>query len=371
MKNYHTVLLALILSCLNLSGFAHTSSTSYLRLDAKGQHADVELEVALQDLEIAVGLDLNQDGKITWSELSQQETAISSYLQKNITLSQNDSPCEWQGTNLWVNNRSDGSYAHFKWRLLCPKTISTLRMHYQALFAYDPQHRSIGIINQAQGTQTYVVNRKNPIVMLQTQHLQPWQEFRQYLREGAWHIWIGYDHVVFLLSLLLPSVLRRESGHWVAVGNFKQVFWDVVKLVTAFSLAHSLTLALSGLGIVQLPVALIEATIAATIIVTALNNLVPLVKHSHRWVMVLLFGLIHGFGFANVLHELNLSANSVLWVLLSFNLGVELGQLVIVTGVLPVIYLLRQKSVYRTLIYPASCAAMMGLGFFWLVQRLA
>ena len=362
-----------LLSLLTLAppGFAHKSSDSYLSFDVKERELDATVEVALRDLEIAVGLDLNQDNQITWGEISRQAAQITAYLRQNIVLSQQDQPCQWQGDDVWISEKSDGNYAHFKWRLSCAQPIDSLQMDYRVLFAQDAHHRGIVTVNHAQGTQTYVLSQQNPRALLQTRQTQPWQEFSLYVREGIWHIWTGYDHVLFLLGILLPAVLRRERGRWIAVQQFKPILWDVAKLVTAFSLAHSVTLALSGLRLVQLPVPLVEAAIAVTVILAALNNLFPLIKHQYRWLMVLVFGLIHGLGFANVLLEMKLPTTSLLWVLLSFNVGVELGQLVIVLSFLPVIYLLRQWQLYGKLLYPAGSAAMMGVGVFWLVQRLA
>src|SRR5262249_57911702 len=120
-----------------------------------------------------------------------------------------------------------------------------------------------------------------------------------YGHEGVWHIWTGYDHLLFLLSLLLPAVFIRSAvagWRWEPANNFRAAFLDVVKVVTAFTLAHSVTLSLAALGFVSPPSRWIESAIALSVVLAALNNIWPLV-HAGRWVIALCFGLVHGFGF--------------------------------------------------------------------------
>jgi GNAT superfamily N-acetyltransferase len=128
-------------------------------------------------------------------------------------------------------------------------------------------------------------------------------QFGQYLVEGIWHIWIGFDHILFLLSLLLPAVLVHEARRWRGVGRFREALVEVLWVVTAFTLAHSITLSLAALGLIELPSRLVESAIAASVVLAAANNLKPLVEH-RRWMVAFGFGLIHGFGFASVLAEL-------------------------------------------------------------------
>ena len=143
------------------------------------------------------------------------------------------------------------------------------------------------------------------------------------------HILSGYDHVLFLLCLLLPAVMRRTPAGWQPVERLAQAVWPVVGIVTAFTVAHSITLALAALKLVSLPSAFIEPAIAVTIVLAALDNVRPMFP-VRRVVVTFFFGLIHGFGFAGVLAELDLPRADFAWALLQFNLGLEAGQLVIV-----------------------------------------
>src|SRR5260221_198986 len=135
---------------------------------------------------------------------------------------------------------------------------------------------------------------------------------------------IGLGHILFLLSLLLPAVLVLEGGRWQAVARFPPAFWEVFKIVTSFTVAHSITLSLAALGVISLPSRLVESAIATSVVLAALNNVFPLV-HGRRWMVAFAFGLIHGFGFASVLRDLSLPHGALLIALVGFNLGVEVG----------------------------------------------
>jgi hypothetical protein len=172
------------------------------------------------------------------------------------------------------------------------------------------------------------------------------RQFIDYIAHGVWHIWIGFDHLLFLLSLLLPAVLIRVDGGWTGAARFRDALWDVVKVVSAFTLAHSITLTLAALDVIQLPSRWVESAIAASVIVAALNNLVVMAGAS-RWLFAFAFGLIHGFGFASVLADLGLPQNALLLALVAFNLGVELGQLAIVALFLPLAWGVRNQWIYR------------------------
>jgi hypothetical protein len=152
------------------------------------------------------------------------------------------------------------------------------------------------------------------------------------------------------------------------VDDFRAAFWDVFRIVTSFTLAHSITLSLAALHVVSLPSRLVESAIAASVLVAALNNLRPVVQ-SRRWAVAFGFGLIHGFGFASVLAELGLPNDALLLALVGFNLGVELGQLAIVALFLPLAYSLRRGAFYRRVVMAAGSLAIAGVAAIWLLER--
>lgn len=188
-----------------------------------------------------------------------------------------------------------------------------------------------------------------------TSNPSPTVSFREFLKLGIEHILTGYDHLLFLLGLLV--VCRRWSS--------------IFTIVTCFTVAHSLTLALAALDWVSLPSRVVEPLIAASIVFVGVENLVRRGEPKHRWLLTFIFGLIHGFGFAGVLKEIGLGAggSSVAGPLLSFNLGVEVGQLAVVAVLLPVLLILRNRSWFKHRIQPLISIIVTLLGAYWLLQR--
>jgi hypothetical protein len=196
-----------------------------------------------------------------------------------------------------------------------------------------------------------------------------WSGFARFVGEGAWHVLIGYDHIAFVLLLLLPSVLRAQGGRWHGATRLAQVTRDIVTIVTAFTLAHSVTLALAVTDTVRLPSQPVEIAIAASIAIAALINLLPRLAPL-RLPVAFAFGLVHGFGFANVLAELDPGGTGLLALLAGFNVGVELAQLGIVALVLPFIYMARGTRWYAGSVMPLGSCALGAAGLVWLLQRL-
>jgi hypothetical protein len=189
-----------------------------------------------------------------------------------------------------------------------------------------------------------------------------------FIAAGAHHIFTGYDHVLFLICLLLPAVLRRTDGGWRPVERWQDGVLPVAGIVTLFTLAHSVTLGLAALRFVTLPGWFVEPAIAVTIVIAAADNLRPLFG---RWrgFVTFVFGLIHGFGFAGVLAELELPPAAFGWALFQFNLGIELGQLGIVAVVAPMLLAWRRTDGYRVWVLRSGSWLAIGVALWWLAQR--
>jgi hypothetical protein len=168
---------------------------------------------------------------------------------------------------------------------------------------------------------------------------------------------------------LLPAVVVFRQKVWQPVGRFKPAFWDVLKIVTAFTVAHSITLSLAALGVIALPTRLTESAIALSVVLAALNNIYPLFQ-GRRWMVAFGFGLIHGFGFASVLADLGLPRDALLLALVGFNLGVETGQLAIVAVFLPLAFSLRGGWFYRRVVLFGGSILITLLALVWLVERV-
>jgi hypothetical protein len=248
-------------------------------------------------------------------------------------------------------------------------TDGTLAVEYDDFFAFDPQHKVVTSLERAGTTQVGLLSYEKPRWTVEIAGRATFDQFLEFTWEGVWHIWIGIDHILFLLALLLPAVLRYENGAWRPAGNFREALINVFKVVTAFTVAHSITLSLAALEIVTLPGKFVESVIAFSVLLAAANNIWPLV-HDRAWLVAFGFGLIHGFGFANVLADLSLPAGTLAIALLSFNLGVELGQLAIVAVFFPIAFALRAHALYQPLKLRAGSAVIAVIAVGWIVQRV-
>jgi len=167
----------------------------------------------------------------------------------------------------------------------------------------------------------------------------------------------------------LAAVLKREANGWTGVERFRDAVINVMKIVTAFTIAHSITLSLSVLNIVRLPTRLVESAIAASVALAALSNFWPRLCDK-GWLVALGFGLIHGFGFANVLLDLELVGSTLALALVGFNVGVELGQLVVVLAFIPIAFQTRQSWIYKTFTLQFGSAMVAVTAMAWMIERL-
>ena len=366
MKAKHLVLLALLCAC---AAQAHKPSDSYLALRVEGMAVRGQWDIALRDLEFAIGLDANGDGAITWGELRAKRKEIEVYAFSRLKINSDGKTCAAANTEFLVDEHSDGAYAVLRFEADCgTPPPPAIELSYSLFFDLDPTHRGLLRIERGGTTQTGVLSPERPRFAFGADAASALSQFFDYLREGVWHICIGFDHILFLLSLLLPSVLILKKNEWRAAERFRDTFWDVFKVVTSFTVAHSITLSLAALSVIALPSRLVESTIALSVVLAALNNLKPMVAE-RRWAVAFAFGLIHGFGFASVLADLGLPQGTLLLALVGFNLGVEVGQLAIVGAFLPIAYLLRGSWFYRRLVFAGGSAAIAVIALVWLAER--
>jgi len=361
---------AALLALVSLGALAHKPSDSYLSLEVDGSQLRGRWDIALRDLEYAIGLDENGDGAITWGELRRRHGDVAAYALARLEVSGDGRRCALSPTSHQVDNHSDGAYAVLQFRAECGAgEIHSVGVGYRLFFDLDPTHRGLLNLSRKKSARAAVLSpehSKQEFSLAEQGWLAP---LLAYAREGVWHIWIGIDHVLFLVSLLLPAVLVFAGGSWLAAARFAPVFWDVFKVVTAFTVAHSFTLSLAALAVIELPSRLVESAIAFSVVLAALNNLWPLVRRG-RWLVAFSFGLIHGFGFASVLADLGLPRHALLPALVGFNLGVEAGQLAIVLAFLPLAYGLRRTWFYRRLVLAGGSAMIALVAALWMLERL-
>ncbi|MEQ8209189.1 MAG: HupE/UreJ family protein [Lacipirellulaceae bacterium] len=348
---------------------AHKPSDSYLRITGGGERLAVEWDIALKDLELLVGLDSNRDGKITWGELKEKRRSIADYALNRLSMKADGTDCQLKLAELLVTQHSDGAYAVLQLDAEGQGDAELIEVEYSLLFELDPTHRGLVLYENGPTASTHILSPESRTLQLNTAESSLWRTLLEYIWEGVWHIWIGTDHILFLICLLIPAVLVRRESEWQPVEAFGPACKEVLKIVTVFTVAHSITLWLSVMEYVTLPSQMVEATIAFSIIVTAANNLWPVLPLS-GWMIAFFFGLIHGFGFANVLLDLGLSSTALAVSLLGFNVGVELGQLAIVLVFLPIAYALRHTRFYEWGIMRGGSVVIAVIAALWMVERV-
>lgn len=169
-----------------------------------------------------------------------------------------------------------------------------------------------------------------------------------------WHFPKGIDHILFVIALVLSSL--------------KLI--DILKTVTGFTIGHSITLALGSLGLISIPSPIVEAAIALSIAIAATERFWP-EKYKSGWILAIIFGLIHGLGFASAIQELNLNSSNLITALLAFNVGVEIGQILIVLVSFPLLFMISKTEVGKKLALPAFCVSICGLGVYWFIERVS
>ena len=393
------LLLVLVSLAAHTTAQAHKPSDSYLTLAAstpatatKGQVINAAWDISLRDLDYVLQLDRDGNGELTWGETRQREADIIKLATGALVVSSENQTCPWSATApLSLEKHSDGTYAVLSLTAQCPTSAAgssapkNISVTYSLFFDVDPSHR--GLVQwlvptqagDAPSSQALIFSAESASQSLSLVPAGWWQTLSQYIVDGVWHIWIGYDHILFLLSLLLPAVLVRRANQsepaprglaqWDPAPTLRGSVVEVLKVVTAFTLAHSITLSLAALGVVSLPSRVVESVIAASVVLAALNNLRGTID-KRRWVMAFVFGLIHGFGFASVLADLGLPQGALVLALVGFNVGVELGQLAIVAVFLPIAFWLRATTFYRVGVLTGGSVIVALLASWWLVQRM-
>jgi hypothetical protein len=317
-----------------------------------------------------MGLDAEGVKRINGEDLRQREEALALDIGAGVEIRGDDELWNLSITDYTTLPLNGIEYARLLFEAYSKtKTPKVVEVNASSAFRIDTNmHGLLRFENNGQ-IQVVAFNQQSPVHRFELNQAGGWARWLTFVSEGAWHIWVGFDHMLFLIVLLLPAVLKREGNQWAGAGRFQEALINVVKIVTAFTIAHSITLTLSVLGIVRLPTRLVESAIAASVALAALNNLLPGYR-GRGWLIALCFGLIHGFGFANVLMGLELSGGVLGAALVGFNVGVELGQLAIVLGFLPLAFHLRQSMFYRTVTLKLGSSVLLLIATAWMFERL-
>jgi len=350
---------------------AHKPSDSYLTLTVRGPVVQGRWDLAIRDLDHVMGLDRDGSGTVTWGELRARRDEIASLALGHLTLRAEGAsavPCRATLRDLEVATHSDGAYAVLAFDTLCAAEPRVLDVDYELFFDVDPQHHGIVRVDDGAGTRTAIFTREDRRQRFEQTTLARGHQLAAATLLGIHHIFAGIDHLLFLVALLLPSVLVRAGGRWEPVPSFRPALVDVLKIVTAFTVAHSITLSLSALEVLRLPSRLVEAGIAASVVLAAINNLVRVLDED-RWTAAFALGLLHGFGFSATLMDLGLPRKNLVLTLFGFNLGVEIGQMCVLALFLPLAYMARKGAGYRRVGLVSGSVVIAAVATVWFVER--
>ena len=355
--------LCLILMFVSVSAHAHRSYESYLKLSLQ-QIPTLVWEIETNNFESLFALDDDGNEIVSWKELRNHQQTLVTYSQARISLAFDQTPFVPKVKELSIKRRDDQTYLVLS--LDVPQKFSpqNFTVHYGLFFDIDPDQRLLLNIQSDLEQSVFILSPQKRFLSVDINSNNPGFQLRHFIREGMEHLLIGYDHLAFLLML----VLAQLSGHARSCGVRNQLL-ALVKLITAFSVAHTLTLFMSATKLVSLPSAWVEVVIALTVMLAALANVSGRGKIL-RWQLAFVFGLIHGFGFANVLGEINLQQVSFMISLLGFNLGLELAQLGLVLAVFPLLLWLRRRAKWYGYLSAACCGPTFLLSLWWVFQRI-
>lgn len=358
---------------------AHPASDGYLTLDfspTTPTEIDGRWDVPLSDLDAIFAFARAEDGGILGAAVRAKQRDITARVFGHLFIHADGAPCSVSTRDLDFTDHEEGIYVLIPFTATCPDAPAVVDLDYTLFFDRPPpapQHRGLVRVRDGPDERSIIFSsgfrherftRKTPAATIQ---------LGSAIRSGILHIASGTDHLLFLLALLLPSVLRRNGAHWEPIGTFHDALIDVAKIVTAFTVAHSITLSLAALDVVRISPRIIEPAIAASVVVAAVQNLVrPSARWAGvRWQVAFALGLLHGFGFSSALADLGLTRRHLVATLFGFNLGVELGQLSFVAVFLPIAFAARRSRLYRPVGVIAGSVVIAVVASGWFVERVS
>lgn len=366
-----------VLPAAALSSAVHELGHSYLYLRVYDDSLVARIEVTAEDLEETLGFGWDPDAGISEADVARHLDSIRAYVEPRFRLGTADGGTfdpVFRGTDLLVVPQ--GTFVKLEYFMGETEGIpDEIEAEMTLFFDVDRTHRNLLMVEHNWRTATFNNEAEVSLIFTPGRSAQTLDLTSSSLWKGLWgmiwlgilHIWIGIDHILFLVALILPSVLQRKDGRWQPVGSFKEGFINILAVITFFTLAHSVTLAMAGLGLVRLPSALVESVIALSIAVAAAANFLPRLQ-IREWTLAFVFGLFHGFGFASVMGDIGVGTDHLIKSVLGFNVGVELGQVVIIAAIFPVLFLLRNWRTY----VPAMKLGSLGLiaiAMIWFGER--
>jgi hypothetical protein len=341
------------------SAAAHAGSSKKIQAEVQESGASLRVEVEAVDAAVALGLGTSIDAE----ELRPHAALVQRWLGGGLTVEGESGPCPGTAAAPVLEGQGDAARVVVQIDYACPAPMGVARLSDDTVFDEDPAHETFVSVRAANGEWDAHVLRSDARSVALGGAPSALDTAGAFVVEGGRHLVTGYDHMLFLLSLILGAglVVRRRG--------LAPALRDVAWVVTAFTLGHSLSLCAAALGWVSLPSDLVEIAIAASIVLVALGNVARPEAHVARPWLAGIFGLIHGFGFSSVLAELGLPTGHRVLALFSFNVGIELAQLAFVAAVLVPLARLAHHEGYRRFVLQGASLAIAVCGGVWLVER--
>ena len=369
--------LLLLLTVASGTAHAHSLGQTYLYLSLSESTLDARFEIAAADVNRALGATLPTTEKLTVEQVQPWAAALERYVRDHSSIRPEGRSVEMRFEGLSVRDTQTAQYVlvHFVIDGLAqpPQVVD---IDYSVLFDEDPKQSGVLVVENDWKSHTFANEAGISLVFKPSSRTQQLDLTGSTLLSGllgmvhlgAEHIIEGIDHVLFLIAILLPSVARREGGQWRFVPRFRTALWNVAKIVTVFTIAHSITLSLAALEILNVSSRVVESVIAASIVVAALDVFYPILGRRVALV-VFAFGLFHGAGFAGIILDMDIHPDYTVWTLFGFNLGVEVGQLIIVCVIFPLLFIVRRNAYYLRYGMPAIASVLVAIASYWFIER--
>jgi hypothetical protein len=345
---------------------AHLASDSYLRIEVDDDGMlSGQWDIALRDLDAAVGLHPGPDGQVTWGILKSRRDAIEAFAMSRLSIA----GCAPQPDELLVDYHAGIAYAVLRFKAAC-RAAAVISLKYSLLFDLDPSHRGLLTLVTRSGERSEVLSPEHSDLNLLGPPGTATSEIARFVGFGIDHILVGYDHLLFVAVLMIVAPFRRAGGvGWLPLDRFGTVLVEIIKILTAFTIAHTITLSLGVLGIIDIPSRFVDPAVAVTIMLAAIDNVRPILVHI-RWNVAFAFGLVHGLAFATALGPMHLPPLGLMLALGGFNVGVEFGQLALALLLVSVVFVIHRDRVYLQLLVPALSGTAFLFASFWFSQRL-
>ncbi len=367
----NSIMFLLLYVCCNGLAHSHAVGENYVFLDIQPDRLDGRLQIHERELAQKFGMTLEASPPSL-----QQLPAVLAYVQQRFSVAVGEQPMALDYVTTELLELPQGRFLQLGFTAPWPGELPRLlQIRQELFFELNKRHRGLVLIHYNAHTDQTSEWENTALIFSPDKTLQnldlvdvPGLSGRlDFLLQGTWHILIGFDHILFLLTLLLTAVVFRSGQQWQPVASFKQSLWNVAAIVTVFTVAHSITLTVAALGWVSLPSRLVESVIALSILVMALHNIRPFLPH--KWIVIFVFGLFHGLGFASVMEHLSFRMVELVTVMVLFNIGVEMGQLLLVAAIFPLLFVLRQRSWYGPVVLRGGSIFIALMATYWLIER--